>query len=440
MQGEASAPVRHPSTEPDVVPRAPADPSAPGSTAPDSTAPDSTAPAEVEAAVEAGVEAGRLAEVLGLDLLDTAPEPRFDRLTELAAHIFGVATVQLNLVAADRQWSKSQFGPGEREVERSAAFCDRTISSCDGLVVEDAGTDPAWRDNRLVTGESHIRFYAGHPLYGPGGHAVGALCLVDTEPRRFSEAERATLRSLARLAEREVNHQEEVDRAAAVQRSLLPARGLQVTGWDIAGDCVPAHGVGGDFFDWYVASGRPVVTVADVMGKGLSASILAATARAVLRSVTRNARAAEAVMNAGYVLADDLEVTGTFVTAFHCVLHDDGAVDYADAGHGLALVVRADPAAPPESLGPRGLPMGVVIGEDNPGGCVRLGPGDTLVVVSDGVLDLVDSVADGGALVSAAARRAVSARDLIAAVRDFAAGRTLTDDLTVVVVRRVAGD
>lgn len=152
-------------------------------------------------------EAARLAALRGLHLLDSAPEARFDRITRTACRLFGVPTALVSLVDQDRQWFKSRQGLEATETPRDISFCGHTILAEETLVVPDALGDPRFVDNPLVTGPPHIRFYAGQPLLGPGGHRVGTLCLLDSVPHAFDDADRAALRELATWVDRELTFQ-----------------------------------------------------------------------------------------------------------------------------------------------------------------------------------------------------------------------------------------
>jgi diguanylate cyclase (GGDEF)-like protein/PAS domain S-box-containing protein len=149
-------------------------------------------------------ENSRLAALTALDLLDTRPEPRFDRFTRLAALTFGVPIALIVLVDEKRQWFKSRCGLDIEQTPRSVAFCSHTVAQRGMLVVEDAALDPRFADNPLVKGEPHIRFYAGQPLMCDG-QAVGTLCIIDRNPRRFDDHQRQCLRDLADLVEVELN-------------------------------------------------------------------------------------------------------------------------------------------------------------------------------------------------------------------------------------------
>lgn len=150
-------------------------------------------------------ESDRLAALRRLCILDTPPEERFDRITRLAAITFGVPIALVSLVDSQRQWFKSTQGLDVRETPRSLSFCGHALFSPDLLLVPDALADHRFRDNPLVTGEPFVRFYAGCPLRGRSGHAVGTLCLIGREPRVLSPREAELLRGLAAWVENELN-------------------------------------------------------------------------------------------------------------------------------------------------------------------------------------------------------------------------------------------
>jgi diguanylate cyclase (GGDEF)-like protein len=149
-------------------------------------------------------EASRLDALRSLNILDTAAEERFDRLTRLAKRAFGVPIALVSLVDANRQWFKSCQGLSVSETPRHVSFCGHAILSREVLVVPDALLDERFHDNPLVVGEPKIRFYAGCPLAAPNGSRLGTLCLVDREPRALDAGDLEVLRDLAGMAEREV--------------------------------------------------------------------------------------------------------------------------------------------------------------------------------------------------------------------------------------------
>lgn len=148
-----------------------------------------------------GNERERLEALRRYDILDTAPEMMFDDLTLLAAQLFRVPMAAFTLVDADRQWFKSKVGIGPPQIEREAAFCAHTILVEHVMEIRDATQDERFANNRFVLGEPHIRFYAGAPVRSSDGFNLGAICVIDREPRGELVAElRAALEALARQA------------------------------------------------------------------------------------------------------------------------------------------------------------------------------------------------------------------------------------------------
>ncbi len=150
-------------------------------------------------------EAQRLATLHAHAILDTPPDEAFDDIARLAAELCGTPVAMISLVDRERQWFKAKVGVDATETPRDISFCGHTICQ-DGLfTVEDAARDHRFHDNPLVLGEPHVRFYAAMPLRSPGGHALGALCIVDREPRAITEDQGRQLRMLARQACRLLN-------------------------------------------------------------------------------------------------------------------------------------------------------------------------------------------------------------------------------------------
>jgi sigma-B regulation protein RsbU (phosphoserine phosphatase) len=234
----------------------------------------------------------------------------------------------------------------------------------------------------------------------------------------------------------------ELERAAEIQSSLLPRQVPDLPGWQLAGGCAPAKAVGGDFFDWYPLDSGLAITLADVMGKGVGAALIAATVRAVLRASPEQLDVGEAITGAASTLLGDLEHSGTFVTVFHSRLDTgSGTLRYIDAGHGLSLVVR--PGGGVERLSTRSLPLGMGGDVGWREHSVVLEPGDTLVSMSDGVLDLFDGTLASLDAVEVIAREAPDAQAIVDRLLEMAHALDATeegapDDVTVVALRRGA--
>jgi diguanylate cyclase (GGDEF)-like protein len=140
-----------------------------------------------------------------LNILDTEPDERFDRLTRLAKRLFDVSIVMVNIVDRYRVWSKSTHGIASHESSRETSFCGHTVLGDDILVIPDASKDQRFEDNPFVIGTPNVRFYAGFPLTVANGCKVGTLCLVDREPRNFSDEDMTLLRDLGQIAEQELS-------------------------------------------------------------------------------------------------------------------------------------------------------------------------------------------------------------------------------------------
>jgi diguanylate cyclase (GGDEF)-like protein len=149
-------------------------------------------------------EKARLATLESYQILDTASDEAFDRITRLASTILGCPISVISFVDSDRQWFKSHLGLDASETPRSAAFCAHAILSNDVLIVEDAAKDERFANNPLVTGAPNIRFYAGAPLITPEGHKLGTLCTIDQIPRQLTLAEKEALRDLAGMVMNEL--------------------------------------------------------------------------------------------------------------------------------------------------------------------------------------------------------------------------------------------
>ncbi|HET8801093.1 MAG TPA: GAF domain-containing protein [Marinobacter sp.] len=149
-------------------------------------------------------EALRLQALKATELLDSGREEVFDSLTETARLAFDVPICALTLVDEHRQWFKSSHGLDVCETGRDISFCGHAIYHDDTLLVQDALTDKRFADNPLVTGEPHIRFYAGAPIridVFSETVDLGTVCIIDRRSRPFGASQAALLESFARHAE-----------------------------------------------------------------------------------------------------------------------------------------------------------------------------------------------------------------------------------------------
>ena len=165
----------------------------------------------------------RLAALDRSGILDTPPDPNFDRITRLAAQFFGAPMAAISFVAHDRSWFKSTYGFQQIQLARPASFCSSAIGCPEALVIPDATADERFAGLALVAGHPRVRFYAGVPLFTAEGFAVGAVAVMDTRPRGpLAESELCALHDFSALISRELNARPSVD-AGAADPSILSA-------------------------------------------------------------------------------------------------------------------------------------------------------------------------------------------------------------------------
>ncbi len=378
-------------------------------------------------------ESARLRALDSLQVLDTPREERFDRLVELVKELFRVPVAAVTLIDEERLWAKASTGLTSNQMPRQDSVCTVTIERDEALVVPNLEIDDRFNESPSLMG-SGLRFYAGQPLHA-GEHRVGVLCVMGYEEREMDTAELRLLRTLADWVEAELATENEMHRAALLQRALRPRSAIRLPGFEVAGHCVTARHVGGDFYDWFLARDKLHIFAGDVMGKGIGAALIASSVRAVLRGAARFISIEEAFNRTAYDLDQDLGDTNTFVTAFGaCIDPVTGEGQYVDAGHGLAVII--DTEGVPRRLTSGGLPIGAISGDHWLAHDFVLDHGDVLVVVSDGILDFFDDPADGLAALSLLGDRKLSAQRMVEEITAFAEGSGPTDDVTVVVVKR----
>lgn len=139
----------------------------------------------------------RLTALNSYDVLDTLPEKEYDAITRLASYICQVPIALITLVDAEREWAKSTVGIEFEQAPRDEALCNYTILSDNVLEISDAAADDKYNNNPSVKDGLKVRFYAGAPLIDPDGQRIGALCVVDTVPRKLTPEQLEAIRTLA---------------------------------------------------------------------------------------------------------------------------------------------------------------------------------------------------------------------------------------------------
>ena len=145
-------------------------------------------------------EPERLKALRALDILDSPPEAAYDEIAVLAAQICGCPIGYISFIDDDRSWLKAKYGfpPHRADAPRAAAVCSTTICGAEMFVVPDMTQDSRFDRIGVVVDEPHCRFYCGVPLITDEGYALGALCVLDFEPRRLTFEQTEALRRLSR--------------------------------------------------------------------------------------------------------------------------------------------------------------------------------------------------------------------------------------------------
>ncbi len=291
-----------------------------------------------------------------------------------------------------------------------------------------------------------------------GGGAIGVLGLGGRPP--LSEDELRFARLLANQAALSVEQarlhrvesqgqrmERELQQARRIQMSLLPGAYPQLPGYDFAATYESAREIGGDLYDFIDWPGDPArigLLIADVSGKGTAAALFMAHSRAMIRGAAQTQPGPGATLAVANVQIARDNHAMLFVSAFYAVLEaTDGRLTFANAGHNLPLIRRADGRV--EEVMSRGMVLGIMDDMTYDEATAALAPDDILLLYTDGITEAMDAAGElfGKARLTAAVAQAApaTARDLIdailAAVRDYTGDTPPADDLTIVTVKRI---
>lgn len=400
-------------------------------------------------------------------LVHSEPDPALDRVSRLAARVFRAPMAAVSFVGEDRVRYMGRCGLDVTEVDSLPGLCATAITRPGSYVLGDARADPRARKHSLVTGPPNVRFYAAVPILVAGGYPIGTVCVMDTVPGRARADQLAMLHDLGFLvadklelraaavgmveAEQEARSRliAETQRvghiAEALQASLTPLTPPRVPGLDVAAFCRPLSrdAVGGDFYDVFpIDEERWGVFVGDVTGKGVEAAAFTSLARYSLRAAALVQPGPGEVLAAvnEAMLRDPAADESLYCTiAYGEFVESDGAwlAVVAVGGHPPPLVIRANGDI--EEVNAEGTIVGSF--EDQHYATVRvsLGPGDTIVLYSDGMSDLPTGKGRLGIEGVARAlgdRHVTSADDAIALLRGIITGndQPLQDDVVIVAV------
>jgi sigma-B regulation protein RsbU (phosphoserine phosphatase) len=310
---------------------------------------------------------------------------------------------------------------------------------------------PLFSVHRSSTADS-----SGTPAFA---HSLGVLYLDSRRPAAFSKLDRQILDALAadaastldnaRLVVRERERQrmeQEIDIARGIQQALLPRDFRDYPHLAVAGCNFPCLSVGGDYFDVFpLDNKRTAFLIADVSGKGLGAALLTTMLQGALSGMTLGTDPSRVLNHVNRFLCDHSEV-GRYATMFFGVLDEEGNLDFINAGHPSPFLIRQGVAQEPFSEG--SYPVGLVPEAEYTALKIKLEPGDTLVLFSDGVTEAMDP--DEQMFGVPRLRELLTGRTecpldqlekcILEAVENFARGASQADDLTLLIVRyRAAG-
>jgi sigma-B regulation protein RsbU (phosphoserine phosphatase) len=286
------------------------------------------------------------------------------------------------------------------------------------------------------------------------GDFLGILYLDSRRPAAFSKLDRQILDALAadaasvldnaRLVERERERQrleQEIDIARGIQQALLPRNFPDNPNFAVTGINFPCLAVGGDYFDVFpLSEGRTAFLIADVSGKGLGAAIVTTMLQGALSAMTLGTDPARVFNHVNRFLCDHSEV-GRYATVFFGILDEEGHLEFINAGHPSPFLIRRGVAE--EAFTEGSYPVGLVPEAEYTAACLKLEPGDTLVLFSDGVTEAMDP--DEQLFGVPRLKQVLTGqmecpleqlqKCVLESVENFARGAHQADDLTLLIVR-----
>jgi serine phosphatase RsbU (regulator of sigma subunit) len=281
----------------------------------------------------------------------------------------------------------------------SRAIASRVLDQGRALLLVDAMRDPSFSGSDSIM-NGGVRSALCAPLWLASGEhdEVVGLVYLDTSSivPTFDEEDLGLVTAIAGVAAVKIHTdhllresrdnrrlQEEVRLAAKLQAGLLPQTTPELRGWSLGAVSHPCHAMGGDYYDWELGPEGLRLALADVSGKGAAAALLMAAVRALVRSRWHEPDLARASGLISRAVFDNVPAS-RYATALLARLDPArGRLRYVNAGHQPPLLVRADGSV--QTLGTGGFPLGLVDTAFYAAAEVVLGPGDTLLIFSDGV-------------------------------------------------------
>ncbi|HSG27750.1 MAG TPA: PP2C family protein-serine/threonine phosphatase, partial [Candidatus Krumholzibacterium sp.] len=305
-----------------------------------------------------------------------------------------------------------------------------------------------------------VRRFSRYELIVPvmhEGRCVAVLLLGEKEDsNRYTMEEQALLSMLAtqfsaalaridlldQVVEKKVM-EEELNIARTIQLNLLPSAPPTLDNYEAAGMSVSSKQVGGDYYDFIKNGDHLAFAVADVSGKGVPASILMASLQASLRAIMDRMEDPVAVVSRLNDVMYELTSTDKFATMFYgCVNLKKHEIVYSNAGHFFPVVLRGDGSL--EELDYSGLILGVAPGFAYESRKLKMSPGDSIIITTDGVTEAENSRGElygeerlHPFLRTVKGKSAERIKDaIVEEVNRFSYPKGANDDLTIVVIKR----
>ena len=339
----------------------------------------------------------------------------------------------------------------------SSTVRNRVLDTGASVLVCDTANDEALRERKSIV-EQNIRSLIAVPLQT--GKEIIGIIYIDSPSilRQFSRDDLNLLTVMANVAAVRIEHTRlaemerakqimarDLDQAAEIQQRYLPSVAPTIKGLDLAGHNAPCRTVGGDYFDFFPYEGsRVAMVLGDVSGKGMPASLLMMGLQARVQALAEEPKSLAEVMTRLNRLTSANCPANRFITVFFCILNGEtGELTFCNAGHNPPLIIRANGDS--EQLEGGGPVIGILPSIEYQEYRVMVDVGDTLVIYSDGVTEAADAADDEfetDRLAEAVRRsRHLPATEIVEAIKqaviDHAAGAPQSDDITVIVARRV---
>jgi serine phosphatase RsbU (regulator of sigma subunit) len=343
------------------------------------------------------------------------------------------------------------------EIRISRSVIDEVVNNGKSVLTSDAQADPRFMGGTVVL--QGVRSVLAVPL-GVGENVFGIIYADSPIAEgRFTEDHLKVLTTLASVAAIRVENarlteeqfererlERELQVASEIQQRFQPASAPVVPGYELQGISFPCYEIGGDYYDFiHKKNGNLVVALGDVSGKGTAAALLMSSLHAAVHAqFDTHGSLSETISSINRYLVESIPAN-RFVTLFYADLNPNtGELAFLNAGHNPPLIVHAGGTM--EQLAAGGLPLGIMADADFREGRTTLNAGDVLVIYSDGVSEAVSPTGEEFGptrLYEAVARNldasAAGIRDRIeSALTKFAQGTPAGDDITMVIVKRLA--